>query len=328
GEPIALFVTEGFRDILNIQRLRLPVPYDFNSRHPEPLIPRRNVYPIKERLDYRGKIVKDIDLESLDLAIHQAKDAGITGVVVCLLHSYINPRHEQVVEKRIKDLYPEMEVNLSSTLWPQMREYERSIMTAINLYIQSNVKEYFNTLRNGIMDMGIVTEPFITQSNGGIMNIDTAIESPIKTLLSGAAAGSTGALEVAKSVNKHQVITFDMCGTSADISIIEDNNLTYTQDNFISGYPVMMPSVSINAIGAGGGSYVWIDKGGLLKVGPESVGSNPGPACYGKGDKIALTDAFLLCGYLSVEKFASGELEIFPEKSKEKIKCFSDYLEL
>src|SRR5699024_3109328 len=171
GEPIALFVTEGFRDILNIQRLRLPVPYDFNSRHPEPLIPRRNVYPIKERLDYRGKIVKDIDLESLDLAIHQAKDAGITGVVVCLLHSYINPRHEQVVEKRIKDLYPEMEVNLSSTLWPQMREYERSIMTAINLYIQSNVKEYFNTLRNGIMDMGIVTEPFITQSNGGIMNI-------------------------------------------------------------------------------------------------------------------------------------------------------------
>lgn len=328
GEPIALFVTDGFRDLLNLQRLRLPVPYDFQSRHPEPLVPRRYVFPIRERLRNDGSVEVPIDHTSLDEAVNEVKESGITRIAVCFLHSYINPIHEQEVAKKIEQLDPSIEVVLSSELWPQMREYERSIMTSVNLYIKSNMESYFKTLKRNLEEEGIYTEPFITQSNGGIMDIGTAESSPIKTLFSGPAAGVTGALQIAKANNLSKVITFDMGGTSADISIIESDQLTYTQSNEIGGYPIMMPSVSINAIGAGGGSYAWIDKGGLLKVGPGSVGADPGPACYGKGDQIALTDAFLLCGYLNPEKFAAGEVTVDPEKSLEMIKPFSDYLNL
>lgn len=328
GEPVALFVTEGFRDILNLQRLRLPVPYDFQSRHPEPLIPRRHVFPIRERLRNDGTVAIPIDNKSISKAVYEVKKAGIKRIAVCFLHSYINAVHEREVANKIKQLDSNIEVILSSSLWPEMREYERSIMTSVNLYLKSNIENYFKTLKQSLEEVGVYTEPFITQSNGGIMDIDTAVNSPIKTLFSGPAAGVTGALQIAKANGFSKVITFDMGGTSADISIIEENKLTYTQSNELGGYPIMMPSVSINAIGAGGGSYAWIDKGGLLKVGPGSVGADPGPACYGKGDKIALTDAFLICGYLNPKNFAAGKVTVDPEKSLEKIKPFSDYLKL
>jgi len=329
GESIALFVTEGFRDILNLQRLRLPVPYDFRSRLPEPLIERKHVFPVRERLLQDGTVKQPIDRESLDRAIDAALAAGVTGIAVCFLHSYKNPVHERIAAERIRERAKgRLDVCLSSGLYPQMREYERAVMTVVNLYIQANVKKYFGTLRERLTGEGMKTTPFITQSNGGIMDIDTAAAAPVRTLFSGPAAGVIGAVRAAAAAGISNVVTFDMGGTSADISIIENGQPTFVQTNHLAGFPIMLPSVSIYSVGAGGGSYGWIDNGGLLKVGPESVGSSPGPACYGRGDKAALTDAFLLCGYLNPERFAAGHVPLYPELSEKAMKPIADHLRL
>lgn len=328
GAKIAFFVTEGFRDLLNLQRLRLPVPYDFRSRHPESLIPRQLVFPIKERLLYDGTVQTKLDVNSLDAAILAAKEAEVEGIVVSFLHSYLDPVHEQLAKKIINEKFPEVEVTLSSTLWPQMREYERSVMSVMNAYIQPKVQRSFTTLTERLSEEGVHTNPFITQSNGGIMDIHTAKDSPITTLYSGPAAGVIGAQQIAASADVSSVVTFDVGGTSADISIIENGEPSYTQFNSISGFPIMLPSISIFSIGAGGGSYAWIDNGGLLKVGPNSVGSSPGPACYGKGNKAALTDAFLLCGYLNPNEFAGEDIALDIQNAEKALKPISEHLSL
>ncbi|MFD0051470.1 hydantoinase/oxoprolinase family protein [Actinomycetes bacterium NPDC127524] len=326
GEAISLLVTEGFRDLLTLQRLRLPIPYDFSSRLPEPLIPRERVFTVKERLRPDGSVHTPLDQNSLDEAIRSVIASGAGGIVVCFLHSYKNPVHEQQAVERIRELAPGLAVSASSELWPQMREYERAAMTAVNSYIQPNVQRYFETLQDRLQEEGVVAQPFITQSNGGIMDIDTAANAPVRTLFSGPAAGVIGAVQAARSADISHVITFDMGGTSADISIIEQGQPTFTQMNHLAGMPIMLPSVSMYSVGAGGGSVAWIDNGGLLKVGPESVGSSPGPACYGQGDKAALTDAYLLCGYINPNRFAAGNVQLYPERSTQAISPIADYL--
>lgn len=327
GARIALFVTEGFRDILSLQRLRLPIPYDFRSRMPEPLIPRKYVFPIKERMLHDGSEKIPLHLEEIDHAVEKALAEGLEGIVVSFLHSYRNPLHEHQAAERIKLKAPELEVVTSSELWPQMREYERTVMAVANLYIKPNVRHYFDTLNERLASAEIPATPYITQSNGGLMDIETAAKAPVKTLFSGPAAGVIGAIRAAESACMRNVITFDVGGTSADISIVEEGKAALTQSNQISGFPVTIPSVAMYSIGAGGGSFAWIDKGGLLKVGPESVGSDPGPACYGKGKKAALTDAFLVCDYLNPGRFASGNMKLYREKSEEALLPIADYLD-
>ncbi|WP_144526086.1 hydantoinase/oxoprolinase family protein [Bacillus pumilus] len=310
GADLALFVTEGFQDILSLQRLRLPIPYDFNSRLPEPLIPRKHVYPISERLIHDGTVKKPLHLQQLDHAVQQVMSKGLAGIVISFLHSYQNPVHELQVKAYIKHHYPQLEVLTSSELWPQMREYERTVMSVVNLYIQPKVKQYLQTLKSRLKEEGVPISPYITQSNGGLMDAESAADSPVKTLFSGPAAGVIGAARIAASANESNLITFDVGGTSADISIIQNGQPTMAQSNQLSGFPIILPSVAMYSIGAGGGSVAWIDQGGLLKAGPESVGSQPGPASYGKGTKAALTDAFLICGYLNQDRFAGGHLQL------------------
>ncbi|MEI4790802.1 hydantoinase/oxoprolinase family protein [Bacillus sp. FJAT-53060] len=310
GADLALFVTEGFQDILSLQRLRLPIPYDFNSRLPEPLIPRKHVYPISERLLHDGTIKKPLHLQQLDDAVQQVISKKLEGIVISFLHSYQNPVHELQAKAYINHHYPQLEVITSSELWPEMREYERTVMSVVNLYIQPKVKQYLQTLKSRLKEEGVPISPYITQSNGGLMNAESAATSPIKTLFSGPAAGVIGAAKIAASTNESNLITFDVGGTSADISIIQNRQPTMTQSSQLSGFPIILPSVAMYSIGAGGGSVAWIDQGGLLKAGPESVGSHPGPASYGKGKKAALTDAFLICGYLNEDRFAGGHLQL------------------
>ncbi|QHZ48667.1 MULTISPECIES: hydantoinase/oxoprolinase family protein [unclassified Bacillus (in: firmicutes)] len=326
GAKIALFVTEGFRDILSLQRLRLPVPYDFKSRMPEPLIPRKYVFPIKERMLHNGAEKAPLHVKDIDDAVDKVLEEGITGIVVSFLHSYRNPLHEHQAAERIKLRAPELEVVASSELWPQMREYERTVMSVANLYIKPNVQHYFDTLKKRLAASGISAPPFITQSNGGLMDIESAAEAPVKTLFSGPAAGVIGAIRAAEAAGVKNLITLDVGGTSADISIVEEGEATLTQSNQISGFPITVPSVAMYSIGAGGGSLAWVDNGGLLKVGPESAGSDPGPACYGKGEKAALTDAFLVCGYLNPDRFASGRMKLYEEKSEQALQPFAAYL--
>ncbi|MEJ8307028.1 hydantoinase/oxoprolinase family protein [Saccharibacillus sacchari] len=316
GAKIALLVTEGFRDILNLQRLRLPVPYDFRSRLPEPLIPRERVFTASERLLHDGSVHEPLDEERLRGTVADILGSGATGVVICFLHSYKNPAHERRAAELIARWSEgRLDVSASSGLWPQMREYERAVMTSANLYIQSNVQKYFSTLQERLNEAGVASTPFITQSNGGIMDIRSAAEAPVRTLFSGPAAGVIGAVQAAKSAGIDNVITFDMGGTSADISIIENGQPTFSQSNHLAGLPIPLPAVSMYSVGAGGGSYGWIDNGGLLKVGPESVGSDPGPACYGRGERAALTDAFLVCGYLNPDRFAAGNVRLHGDRS-------------
>lgn len=326
GADLALFVTEGFQDILSLQRLRLPIPYDFNSRLPEPLIPRKHVYPISERLIHDGTIKKPLHLQQLDHAVQQVMSKRLAGIVISFLHSYQNPVHELQAKAYIKHHYPQLEVLTSSELWPQMREYERTVMSVVNLYIQPKVKQYLQTLKSRLKEEGVPISPYITQSNGGLMDAESAATSPVKTLFSGPAAGVIGAARIAASANESNLITFDVGGTSADISIIQKGQPTMAQSNQLSGFPIILPSVAMYSIGAGGGSVAWIDQGGLLKAGPESVGSQPGPASYGKGKKAALTDAFLICGYLNQERFAGGHLHLKLSAAEKAFQPIADQL--
>ncbi|TQR22829.1 hydantoinase/oxoprolinase family protein [Bacillus safensis] len=326
GADLALFVTEGFQDILSLQRLRLPIPYDFNSRLPEPLIPRKHVYPISERLIHDGTIKKPLHLQQLDDAVQHVMSKKLAGIVISFLHSYQNPVHELQAKAYINHHYPQLEVLTSSELWPQMREYERTVMSVVNLYIQPKVKQYLQTLKSRLKEEGVPISPYITQSNGGLMDAESAAASPVKTLFSGPAAGVIGAARIAASASEPNLITFDVGGTSADISIIQNGQPTMAQSNQLSGFPIILPSVAMYSIGAGGGSVAWIDQGGLLKAGPESVGSNPGPASYGKGEKAALTDAFLICGYLNQERFAGGHLQLQLSAAKKAFQPIADQL--
>ncbi|MBG9817442.1 hydantoinase/oxoprolinase family protein [Bacillus safensis] len=326
GADLALFVTEGFQDILSLQRLRLPIPYDFNSRLPEPLIPRKHVYPISERLIHDGTIKKPLHLQQLDEAVQHVMSKKLAGIVISFLHSYQNPVHELQAKAYINHHYPQLEVLTSSELWPQMREYERTVMSVVNLYIQPKVKQYLKTLKSRLKVEGVPISPYITQSNGGLMDAESAAASPVKTLFSGPAAGVIGAARIAASASEPNLITFDVGGTSADISIIQNGQPTMAQSNQLSGFPIILPSVAMYSIGAGGGSVAWIDQGGLLKAGPESVGSNPGPASYGKGEKAALTDAFLICGYLNQERFAGGHLQLQLSAAKKAFQPIADQL--
>lgn len=326
GADLALFVTEGFQDILSLQRLRLPIPYDFNSRLPEPLIPRKHVYPISERLIHDGMIKKPLHLQQLDDAAQHVMSKKLAGIVISFLHSYQNPVHELQAKAYINHHYPQLEVLTSSELWPQMREYERTVMSVVNLYIQPKVKQYLKTLKSRLKEEGVPISPYITQSNGGLMDAESAAASPVKTLFSGPAAGVIGAARIAASASEPNLITFDVGGTSADISIIQNGQPTMAQSNQLSGFPIILPSVAMYSIGAGGGSVAWIDQGGLLKAGPESVGSNPGPASYGKGEKAALTDAFLICGYLNQERFAGGHLQLQLSAAKKAFQPIADQL--
>lgn len=326
GADLALFVTEGFQDILSLQRLRLPIPYDFNSRLPEPLIPRKHVYPISERLIHDGTIKKPLHLQQLDDAVQHVMSKKLAGIVISFLHSYQNPVHELQAKAYINHHYPQLEVLTSSELWPQMREYERTVMSVVNLYIQPKVKQYLKTLKSRLKEEGVPISPYITQSNGGLMDAESAAASPVKTLFSGPAAGVIGAARIAASASEPNLITFDVGGTSADISIIQNGQPTMAQSNQLSGFPIILPSVAMYSIGAGGGSVAWIDQGGLLKAGPESVGSNPGPASYGKGEKAALTDAFLICGYLNQERFAGGHLQLQLSAAKKAFQPIADQL--
>lgn len=315
GSKLALLVTEGFRDILTLQRLRLPIPYDFTSRLPEPLIPRNLVFGVRERFAADGHELEPLDRASVEQAADQAVSQGVEGIAICFLHSYRTPAHEQEAARIIAERYPQLKVCCSAELWPEMREYERACVAVANLYIQKNVEEYFGNLENILDEAGLATRPFITQSNGGIMDLRSAAAAPVKTLFSGPAAGVIGAIEACAAAKRGNLLTFDMGGTSTDVSFVADGQPTFSSASELAGFPVVLPTIDIQSIGAGGGSIAWVDAGGLLKVGPESAGSDPGPACYGKSTLPTLTDAFLTCGYLNPAHFAAGRMALDAERS-------------
>lgn len=322
GAKTALITTKGFKDLLEIGDQTRPGLYNYFIQKPEMLIPSGWNHEVSERLLYNGDIYIPLEEKEVENIVKVLKKKEVESVAICTLFSYLNPIHEKKIVEIINKLYPDIYVSASHNLVPEFREYPRMSTTVLNAYLGPIMKSYVNNFNNSIKDMGIKVEPYVTQSNGSIISISETIDSPIRTAVSGPSAGVIAANHVAQLCGIENIITFDMGGTSADVSLIENGKFVLSTDRKINGFPVKTPMIDIDTIGAGGGSIAWLDGGGALKVGPQSAGAKPGPAAYNKGgEKPTVTDANVVLGRLNPEYILGGRMEIradMAEKSIEK----------
>jgi N-methylhydantoinase A len=324
GARLGLLVTDGFRDVLELQRLRLPNPFDLDGGRPLPLIPRARVAEVRERLRADGRVDTPLDAASVRDAVTRLAAQDVEGLVVSLLHAYRNPAHEREARTLAAVTAPALPTSLSSDVWPQAREYERTALAALDAYVQPKVRRYLEGFEAALAARGVPAAPYVTKSNGGIMPVAAARAQTVATLLSGPASGVIGAAYVAGHGGWPNVITLDVGGTSADIAVVEQGRPRWSTSEHVGGVPVMMPVVGVTAIGAGGGSIAWVDEVGLPKVGPQSTGAQPGPACYGRGGKEAtLTDAFVVCGFLDPERFLGGRMPLHRELAEDALARFA-----
>lgn len=297
GTRLGLITTENFEDVLELARLKIPQIHNMLCGRPAPLISRDRVFGVSERTDRDGRILVPINRDSVVKAIERARKAGCDGLVVALLHSYRNGANEAAVRQIIAETAPDLFVSCSNEIWPIIREYERTITAVINAYVQPQVTRYLSAFEAALAQMGVTCPLRITKSNGGVMGLAQAKAECVQMILSGTASGVIGASFIAKSCGYEKIMSFDVGGTSADVAVIVNGTPQYGVGELIGEFQIHIPSVSVSSIGQGGGSVAWIDGLGVLKVGPDSAGSSPGPACFGKGgDRPTLTDAFVCCG--------------------------------
>ena len=319
GAPVALFVTRGNRDILQIGRLRKPDSFNLRAAPVEPLVPRRRVIEVDERMASDGQIVAELDMAALERALGTLED-NVEGFAVCLLNAHVDSRHERAVAAAIEARWPGRLCSRSTELWPEIREYERATVAVLNAYVQPILARYVERLNADAAAIGLDTRLYITRSNGGVMSANTARVQPVTTLLSGPASGVVGAAYVARLAGVHSAVTIDIGGTSADVSIIRDGEPAHSTEAMVGEFPVVAPSVDVFAVGAGGGSIAWFDQLGLLKLGPRSAGADPGPACYGfGGSEPTTTDAYVVCGYLNPANFIGGTMTLDAARAAEAV---------
>lgn len=322
GALTGLITTEGFEDVLLIGRQNRPRLYDFWARRPRPIVPRSLCYGVPERTLHTGEILRALDETRVREIIADIRGRGIKSVAVCLLHSYANPAHEQIVKAILQDGYPEAFVTVSSEILPEYREYERMSTVCINAYVMPKVNSYVKHLQDELRLMGVGSDLYIMQSNGGVITAQTARESSARTVLSGPAGGALTGAYLSKSLDCPDVITIDIGGTSSDICLIKDGHPNQTTESDIEGYPIKLPMIDINTIGAGGGSIAWVDPGGALRVGPQSAGAVPGPACYGVGgEEPTVTDANAVLGRINPAFLLGGEMPLYPERARKAIEA-------
>jgi len=327
GLKLALFTTEGFRDVLEVARLKIPDMYNLLSKRPEPLIPRDRVYGIGGRLRADGTEEQPLDDASVARAVDAARTAGCEGIVVSLLHSYRNPAHEQAAKAIVTRLAPEIPVFASSETWPIIREYERTITATIGAYVQPRVAHYLGSLQAALKTAGVTPEPRLTKSNGGVMTAEQGKNECVQMILSGTASGVIGAAYVAEVSGIRRCMSLDIGGTSADVAIIVDGQPQYGVGELIGEFQIYIPSVSVSSIGEGGGSIAWVDAQGVLKVGPESAGSRPGPACYGRGgERATITDAFAALGLVGLSEIGYSAVTIDRNKARAVVGELADKL--
>jgi N-methylhydantoinase A len=299
GINLCLFTTAAFEDVLEVARLKMPDPYDLLSRRPPPLVSRDRVFGIRERILFDGSIDLPLDEDSVREAVDGVRAIGGEGVVIAFLHAYRNPAHERRVAELVKAQAPELSVTCAGDVWPVIREYERTVTAVVAGYVQPRVAHYLTAFQAALAEAGVPAEPMLTKSNGGVMTAELGKTECAQMLLSGTASGVIGAASVARDVGSTQAMSLDIGGTSADVAIIRDGAPQYGVGEMIGEFPIHIPTVSVTSIGEGGGSIAWIDPQGVLKVGPESAGSSPGPACYGRGGaRATITDAFVVNGFL------------------------------
>jgi len=301
GLRLGLITTLNFEDVLDVARLKIPDMYHLMSCRPPPLIPRDRVFGVAERLAADGSEETCVDEPSVLDAIRALRAARCEGVVISLLHSYRNPAHEQEVKSIIQRVVPDLFVCCSSEVWPIIREYERTVTATIGAYVQPHVSQYLSNLQSALRDSGISTDLKVTKSNGGVMSAENGKSNCVQMILSGTASGVIGAAYIAQTCNLRNCMSLDIGGTTADVALIIDGKPQYATGEYIGDFQIHIPSVSVSSIGDGGGSIAWVDSFGVLKIGPESAGSNPGPVCYGRGGTSpTITDAFAVIGVLGL----------------------------
>ena len=308
GAKVALITTEGHRDVIEMREGLKGDRYDLRSPPREPLVPRELRFGVKERLKANGEIATPLDDRSLGDAIAAIRRSGATSVAVCFLHSYLNPVHEIAAVERLRRELPEISVSRSSDVLPQIKEYERVSTTIVNAYVGPLVKHYLNSLERRLVEAGFKGSLFIVLSHGGMAPLEEASRLAAGTVLSGPAGGISGSRRCADLLGIPDVVPFDMGGTSTDISLISQGRASLSADGMLAGQRIALRSLDIASIAAGGGSIATVDAGGTLRVGPESAGSVPGPACYGNGGLAAtVSDANVVLGYLDPAAFMGGQ---------------------
>jgi N-methylhydantoinase A len=321
GARTALVTTRGFRDLLEIARQKRPDLYDLQADKPLPLVPRHLRWEVPERLLADGTVLEKLRpdevaaaLDGLAAAGADGEGRGVEALAVCFLYSFLDPTHERQVAAQVRERAPHWYVSLSSDVSPEFREYERLSTTVLNAYLGPLISRYVRRFDDEVRRLGVPVAPYINQSNGGIISVAAATSHPVRTLLSGPSAGVMGAAWVGRQAGVASLITFDMGGTSTDVARVERGQPVVTGERAVAGYPVRIPSLEIESVGAGGGSIARVDSAGALKVGPESAGAHPGPACYGRGGtRPTVTDANVVLGRLSGTHLLDGGMKLVPE---------------
>lgn len=324
GALTGLITTKGFRDVLEIRRLRMPELYNLLYEKPVPLVQRYLRHEVSERMNSQGAVIQPLDEHQVRDILRYFQREGVESISVCLINSYTNPQHEHRIGQIVAEIVPHIPCSLSCEILPEVREYERTSTTVINAYVRPIVERYLRSLLHQLDNAGIKAPVLIMQSNGGILSALTAMEKPVHIVESGPAAGVVAARIVAARTGVDNAIAFDMGGTTAKASMIQDGRIHVTSEFEVGshlssgginlaggGYAMKVPVIDISEVGAGGGSIIWIDQGDSLQVGPHSAGSVPGPACYGLGGTEAtVTDANVVLGYLNSAYLAGGSLLI------------------
>jgi N-methylhydantoinase A len=309
GAEVWMLVTEGFRDVLEIGRTNRPVLYDLRTLKPRPLVSRDHVLEVRERLMWNGSVRVPLDRERVQASLSRIPGGPDVAVAVCLLHSYADPAHEQAVKQIVRAVRPDGYVCTSEEVSPQFREVERFNTTVLNAYIGPLMARYLDMLTGALSQRGYARDVFIMTSNGGVATASRAKQLPVATVLSGPAGGVTAAVHLGRLRGEQNLITCDMGGTSTDVCLIEQLRVSVTNEQRVGDFANRTPQIEINAVGAGGGSIAWIDDGDILKVGPQSAGASPGPACYGRGGaEPTVTDANLVLNRLSADSPLAGRI--------------------
>ncbi|TDC74569.1 hydantoinase/oxoprolinase family protein [Streptomyces hainanensis] len=348
GARTGLLVTAGFPDLLDIGRLRLRDPIDFFAAPAHPLADRRDVREIPERVRADGTVELPLDERALLDAVADLRASGVTALAVCFLHAHAHPAHERRAVELVRAAHPDLVVAGSAELWPEEKEFERATVAVLAAHVAGLLGGYLADLTERLRAAGLRCPVHITKSNGGVMSVTggahrgnesdadgrAPLRAAVETLLSGPAAGVAGAVRLAAAAGVDRLITMDMGGTSVDCTIV-DGAVPYSTDSALGDFPLLIPAIEIDSIGAGGGSVAHLDASGVLKVGPRSAGAQPGPACYGRGGtEPTLTDAYVVCGHLAPEapenseSFADGAVTIDPEAARAAFRPLADRLGL
>ena len=311
GARVGLLTTEGHRDVLEMREGLKDDRYDLRQPPPEPLVPRRLRLGVRERIRADGRVEVPLDPASLEAAIARLREEKVESVAVCYLHAWRDPRHERATRAALERLLPGIPVSLSSEVLPQIKEFERLSTTVVNAYVQPALARYLGRLEERLRAAGYGGPVLVMTSHGGVATIEEIVRLAAGAVLSGPAGGIAAAQQAARMLALPDLVPFDMGGTSTDIALVRGGRASIAADRRLAGQRIALSSLDIVSIGAGGGSIARVDEGGILQVGPESAGADPGPACYGRGGvQATVTDADLLLGYLDAERFAGGRMRL------------------